>query len=270
VLIDESRSVFTIDDFPESGQRKRSRSARIKRAIDELLPTGSKNQAADRTLAQFASLLRPASAKPVVLVVGGRVLGEGMDILVDPGIDLIESDIAIGPRTALIADGHCLPFGDHSVDGVVVQAVLEHVVDPVECVAEIYRVLKPDGYVYAETPFMQQTHGAPYDFTRFTRRGHRRLFRRFTEIDSGAAGGPGMALAWSYRYFLLSLSRSKRVRTGLDAFARTTSFFLPHLDRRILRNPRSLDAASGFYFIGQKSEQVLPDRELMRLYPASE
>jgi hypothetical protein len=108
------------------------------------------------------------------------------------------------------------------------------------------------------------------DFTRFTRRSHRRLSRRFTEVGSGAAGGPGMALAWSYRYFLLSLSRSKRVRTILDAFARTTSFFLPCLDRRILSNPRSPDAASGFYFIRQKSDTVLPDRELMRLYPTSD
>ena len=50
---------------------------------------------------------------------------------------------------------------------------------------EIYRVLKSDGIVYIETPFMQQVHGGKYDFTRFTYLGHRRLFARFQEIESG-------------------------------------------------------------------------------------
>ena len=35
-----------------------------------------------------------------------------------------------------------------------VQAGLEHVRDPWQVVAEIHRVLKDDGLVYAETPFM--------------------------------------------------------------------------------------------------------------------
>jgi 2-polyprenyl-3-methyl-5-hydroxy-6-metoxy-1,4-benzoquinol methylase len=45
-------------------------------------------------------------------------------------------------------------FGDGTCDAVVVQAVLEHVLQPDVVVAEIHRVLRPDGLVYAETPFM--------------------------------------------------------------------------------------------------------------------
>jgi len=56
-----------------------------------------------------------------------------------------------------------------------VQAGLEHVRDLWQVVAEIHRVLKDDGLVYAETPFMQQVHEGPYDFTRFTESGHRYL-----------------------------------------------------------------------------------------------
>ena len=67
-------------------------------------------------------------------------------------------------------------------------------------------MLKGRGVVYAETPFMQQVHMGPYDFTRFTHSGHRRLFRRFEEVESGAVCGPGMALAWAYQYFLLSFA----------------------------------------------------------------
>ena len=49
-------------------------------------------------------------------------------------------------------------LADASVDGVIVQAVLEHVLDPRTVAAEVERVLRPRGMVYAETPLMQQVH----------------------------------------------------------------------------------------------------------------
>ena len=125
----------------------------------------------------------------------------------------------------LICDAHDIPFADGSFDAVIAQAVLEHVVDPHRCVAEIHRVLNAQGVVYAETPFMQQVHAGRYDFARFTHLGHRRLFRMFQEIDSGAVCGPGMALAWSYQYFLMSFTTSKTLRKLAGVFARLTSFF---------------------------------------------
>ena len=67
-------------------------------------------------------------------------------------------------------------------------------VDPARVVAEIQRVLKPGGLVYAETPFMQQVHEGAYDFTRFTELGHRWLWRRFAPVARGALGGPGLSL----------------------------------------------------------------------------
>ena len=166
----------------------------------------------------------------------------------------------------MICDAHCLPFEDNSFDGVIIQAVLEHVVDPWRCVEEIYRVLKEDGLVYAETPFIQQVHGGRYDFTRFTHLGHRRLFRKFEEIDSGAVCGPGMALAWSYRYFLLSFTSSRFLRRLIGIFSRLTSFYLPYLDYFLINNPGTLDAASAYYFLGRKSTCVLSDRDLINRY----
>ncbi len=197
----------------------------------------------------------------------GSIVGEGMEALIGhPNIELVESDVSFGPRTTVIGDAHSIPFDDNSFDGVIVQAVLEHVVDPWRCVEEIHRVLKEDGLVYAETPFMQQVHGGCYDFTRFTYLGHRRLFRRFEEIDSGATCGPGMALAWSYRYFLLSFTTSKLWRTMIAVWVRLTSFFLKYIDYLIIDNVGSLDAASGYYFLGKKSDNILDDKELIKLY----
>ena len=107
--------------------------------------------------------------------------------------------------TSLICDAHDIPFADGCFDGVIVQAVLEHVMDPGRCVEEIHRVLGDNGLVYAETPFIQQIHMGRYDFTRYTHSGHRRLFRRFEEIASGPVGGPGMALAWAYQVLSFEL-----------------------------------------------------------------
>jgi SAM-dependent methyltransferase len=212
-------------------------------------------------------LLLGESASPRVLVIGASILGEGMQSLAETAtIELVETDASFGPRTQLICDAHDIPFADESFDGVIAQAVLEHVVDPYRCCAEIHRVLKKRGLIYAETPFIQQVHGGRYDFTRFTHLGHRRLFRRFEEIDGGAVSGPGTALAWSYQYFLLSFTAVPRLRSLIRLFTRLTAFYLKYVDYFLIDTSGTLDAASGYYFLGRKAEQVLPDRELIKLY----
>jgi hypothetical protein len=131
----------------------------------------------------------------------------------------------------------------------------------------MHRVLKPNGYVYAETPFMQQVHGGDYgDFTRFTHYGHRRLFRKFSEVASGVACGPGMALAWSLQYYMLSFAKSKRMRSALRAISRLAFFPLTYTDHYLNKQPGAMAAASGYFFIGQRNERALTDRELMGLY----
>lgn len=274
VLINERNSVFAIDDFRASqwvsldeieGARN---SLRLK--LQKLFPTMSRNIAARKNYQLFASLVRSKcdASTPRVLVIGaGPEAGEGFEELESiPSLQLVETDVAFGPTTGVICDAHDLPFRENSFDGVIIQAVLEHVVDPARCVAEIHRVLRPEGLVYAETPFMQQVHMGAYDFTRFTHLGHRRLFRQFTEVESGIACGPGMALAWSYQYFMVSLARGNATRRALKAFARVTGFFLKYFDQWAIRNPAAYDAASGFYFIGQKSDETLSDRDLIKQY----
>ena len=68
-----------------------------------------------------------------ILVVGGGTIGNGLDRLyacADDveviGLDLYGSDV-----TQLIADAHAIPLATGSIDAVIVQAVLEHVLDPI-------------------------------------------------------------------------------------------------------------------------------------------
>jgi SAM-dependent methyltransferase len=268
ILIDEAKSLFDVADFVEGRETTfRSADRLLKDAFRNVMPRLGHNIHARRNYSRFAEMVTQGTDKARVLIVGGSVLGKGMEPLAShPGVELVETDLALGGRTALVCDGHDLPFVDESFDGVIVQAVLEHVLDPQRCVSEIHRVLKSEGLVYAETPFMQQVHMGPYDFTRFSHLGHRRLFRQFEEIASGASGGAGMALAWSWQYFLLSFAVARLPRAILRGLAALTAFPLKYFDYVLIDRPGSLDAASGIYFLGRKSEGILADRVLVRGY----
>lgn len=268
VLINEANSLFRIKDFVENRDTTyQTDQPKWKTQLKNFLPSLNKNYKSAQNFQRFAAALKEKSETPKILIIGGAVEGEGLNVekLFD-GMEVIESDVAFGERTNLICDAHDIPFSDETFDGVIIQAVLEHIVNPQECIAEIYRVLKKDGFVYSETPFMQQVHLGRYDFTRFTHLGHRRLFRNFEEIESGAACGSGMALAWSYSYFLQSFFESKTLAKIADIFARLTGFWLKYLDYFTIDRAGTFDAASSYYFWGRKSEHVLSDRELIESY----
>jgi SAM-dependent methyltransferase len=271
VLINEITSVFRIEDFTDHRSTTLPPPSKLKKFAKKFMPGIHRNVNGQANYAKFANLVSRKDGRPRVLVIGGSDDGEGMEAILDkPGIDLIASDVSFGRRTQVVCDGHDIPFANETFDGVIVQAVLEHVADPNRCVEEIHRVLKPDGLVYAETPFMQQVHGGRYDFTRFTHLGHRRLFRKFEELQSGAVCGPGMALAWSYRYFLLSFAKSKLTRSAIILFSSLTAFWLKLFDNALIDNPGTIDAASGLFFIGKKWDRTISDREIIQLYRGAE
>jgi SAM-dependent methyltransferase len=268
VLINEKNSIFSVDDFvSRTNTTFNLKKGRFKKYFLKLIPNISKSIKSEENYDKFARLLLTEASNPKVLIIGGSILGQGIENLtLDNSLELIESDVSFGIRTMIIFDAHDIPFQNDVFDGVIVQAVLEHVVDPYRCVEEIYRVLKGKGLVYSETPFMQQVHMGRYDFTRFTHLGHRRLFRKFDEIESGAVCGPGMALAWAYQAFLLSFTSSKILRKLIVIFTRFTSFYFKYFDYFLIEKPGAFDAASGYYFIGQKTNHILSDRQLIQLY----
>jgi SAM-dependent methyltransferase len=55
-------------------------------------------------------------------------------------------------RWATLADIHALPFRDRAFDSVLANNVLEHSYDPLRCLREVRRVLKPGGRLFALIP----------------------------------------------------------------------------------------------------------------------
>lgn len=263
ILINDAKSLFSIEDFQKKVDTTWDlKPNKIKKIIRRLAPGIGLNIKAKKNYQKLCAML-PSDAK--ILVVGGSIKGEGMDVIYsNDSFEIIGIDVSFGPYTKIIADAHDIPFESETFDCVIVQAVLEHVLDPQRCVNEIHRVLKSSGIVYAETPFMQQVHMKQYDFTRFTHLGHRRLFRYFEEIEHAPLMGPGTVLAWSYAHFIKSFTSSKKIAYFLTIFVHLTSFFFKYFDYYLLDKPGSYDAASAFFFIGKKSNQALSDRELIQ------
>lgn len=263
VLIDFATSIFQRDLYEaENGSALRRDVSR--RSIGSRLHglTFGGNPVAVSNCAKFISLLKREARRPVVLVIGGGTIGLGAEELYrDGGIELVGIDVYASPYTQLVADAHRLPFESGVFDGVWVQAVLEHVLEPATVVAELHRVLRAEGLVYAETPFMQQVHEQAYDFTRFTQSGHRWLFRRFSEIGAGPVGGPGVALAWSIRYF----SRALGAGNKLSRLVALPFFWIRYLDT-FSRGRAAADAASGFFFLGRRSERALDPHAMPDYY----
>src|SRR5438876_5963516 len=268
ILIDDDSSIFSINDFINQHDTTfYLHQNKLEQVVARFVPKIDRNIKGRQNYNKLTKLLLSQSSAPKVLVIGGSILGTGIDVILkNSSIEFVESDVTFGPRTILMCDAHNIPFEDNSFDGVIVQAVPEHVVDPWRCVEEIHRILKEDGLVYAETPFMQQVHGGRFDFTRFTHLGHRRLFRKFDEICSGAVSGPASALALAYEYFLLSFVTSRGLRIFLRGFARMSAFWLKYVDRYLSHRPGTFDAATGYYFMGSKRARPIPDRELVGLY----
>lgn len=265
ILINDNNSLFKIENFLKKNDTTYKTSKNWKRKLKPFIPSITLNLTNQENLTTFFSHLKEKN--PKVLIIGGGITENGLKTSRIPdSITFVESDVTFGIQTDLICDAHDLPFKDESFDGVIIQFVLEHILDPYRCVAEIYRVLKKDGLVYSDTPFMQQVHAGKYDFLRFSYLGHRRLFRNFIEIKSGASCGAGVVLAWSYCYFLKSFFTNQTLGQIAWAFGSFTGFWLKYFDYFLIKNPTAFDASSSYFFIGMKANTILSDEDLIAGY----
>ncbi|MEB3309098.1 MAG: class I SAM-dependent methyltransferase [Snowella sp.] len=220
----------------------------------------------DDNIQYLISLLKNQTPQPRILMIGGGSFGRGMKpFYEETDLKVIGFDIYTSPLTQFVADAHQIPLANESIDCVIIQVVLEHVLDPHQVVAEIYRVLKPNGLVYSETPFLQQVHEGAYDFTRFTESGHRYLFKNFALIKSGATEGPGTQLLWTIDYFTRSLFRSRAIGKIFKLFF----FWVQYLDNWI---PQKywIDSGSDMFFMGRKSDRVITPKEIIHHYQGAQ
>ncbi|WP_312366498.1 class I SAM-dependent methyltransferase [Ensifer sp.] len=268
VMIDFSESVFNESDIVHTEAAspvERKHYGRLTGMIKKLLSPTKKSTVTNvnRLLGELqATAGRPAK----LLVIGGGSIGQGMEPLYEKReIGVYAFDVYASPLIQFIADAHHIPLPDDFFDAVVIQAVLEHVLQPAQVVSEIWRVLRDEGLVYAETPFMQQVHEGAFDFTRFSESGHRYLFRWFETISSGANGGPGTQFMWSVDYLVRSVFQS----VLLGKLAKLAFFWTQYLDA-IIPERYAEDGASGVYFYGRKAKEPISAKEIIDHYKGAQ
>jgi SAM-dependent methyltransferase len=188
--------------------------------------------------------------------------GAGRQGFDDPCI--IKLDI-VHDRGLDVAGDLCeLPFPSESFDFVFGGAVMEHVRDPARAIAELHRVLRPGGYIYADWAFMTAYHGYPDHYTNATVHGIAEWFRAFTCLESGV--GPHLAPSFALRSLLSTYVAHFRPGTTLEReylelLHRVLWYPLHEMDQCLPRDDWFRTAA-GVYFFGVKQpaghESVLP------------
>jgi SAM-dependent methyltransferase len=154
----------------------------------------------------------------------------------------------------VVGDAHCLPFATESVGALHCEAVLEHLRVPGRAVCEMFRVLRPAGYLFAATPFLQSFHGYPDHYQNYTLAGHRELFTTagFEIVDSGPCVGPAFAAVDLTSNWLRELVPGRLLSRSLWLGVRIAGRVLVQLDRLLLRSKNSHMLASSTFVLAQK------------------
>jgi SAM-dependent methyltransferase len=269
VLLNTARSLFRPEDFTPQARTTFKNPAAWALWLGRLLPSPSRDLGTERSFRVLAEALRArpeGSRRVLVIGCGDGTAGYGALEAVE-GVEMLETDVSLAGPAAAVCDASDLPLADGQWDLVIAVAVLEHVLEPQRCVDEMHRVLGPDGLIYATTPFIQQVHMGEYDFTRFTRPGHRWLFRSFEELDSGIVTRRASVLVWSIEYFLMSWTTSVSTRRAIKGLTRLLLGWSTWLDLPLAQRPAANDAAGGFHFMGRRAAAaVVSSRETVRYY----
>jgi SAM-dependent methyltransferase len=232
---------------------------RLKWLVQKLyfVPSPSLNTRARKALREFNPHLKDFR-NPVVLNLGcgERFLGhKGLDAQFVKTV--VNFDIKDFPSVDVVGDARSLPFKNESFHGMICQAVLEHVEDPVVVVEEIHRTMQRGGILYAEIPFIQGYHPSPKDFHRFSLEGVNKLFAKFSPIELGVAVGPSSALSWILREYLTGLftgfSRNRGARALALFIVGWLTFPIKYLDLLFANRAEAHRIASGMFFLGKKT-----------------
>jgi len=122
----------------------------------------------------------------LVLDVGGRI---------QPYRALLEGrlsgywavDIRQGPLVNVVAKGEAIPFKTECFDVVICSQVLEYIPEPQIFIAEVHRVLKPQGHLLLSAPAVFPR-DSDHDLWRFMPQSLRLLLREFGSVQVVAEG----------------------------------------------------------------------------------
>lgn len=214
-----------------------------RRIINRILnpsPTIQSNSQISKVLSMI-----PKGGKIVDLGAGGRKITP----------DTITVDFAKVGNTNIIADIHNIPLKGESTDCIFCTGTLEHVEYPEVVLKEIVRVLKKDGIVYIDVPFMQCYHPDPVDYWRFTIKGLELICIRngLIKIETGVNIGSASALTWVLMVFSQTIFSNRIINKIFSTLFSILVSPIKYIDKITIKRENSIIAPSAVYFIGTKT-----------------
>jgi SAM-dependent methyltransferase len=159
-----------------------------------------------------------------------------------------------GSKPDIIWDGETIPLQDSSIDCAIATELLEHCPNPTEVLSEIYRVLRPNGFLFFTVPFIWPLHLVPNDEFRYTPFSMNRMLADsgFNNISIKALGGWDVSLAQMISIWTMYRPMRYRYRKLLSFLATPIVKFLSRIDTK---PDKFLDNTmmSGLYGLAYKS-----------------
>jgi len=241
---------------------RRVRESRLKARLRKALPSPGLELGV-APLDQLVSRSLPPGRSPWAgLMIGAGTHAEDVRGRI-PGVDWLVTDIDTAFGADVVADVLSLPVPDASIDLVVVEHVLEHVVDPIAAGREIERVLRIDGLVLAKVPFTFPWHGGYVDFFRCTPAGLRALFARTDVLHIAPSMGPASAVVYACQALLSVPAHRRGSKVAALVAGRVALAPFKHIDRALISRPDSAVAAGAIAYLGRRTTTQRTAAELV-------
>lgn len=250
------------DTYYEHRAGEDLRKQRFRRSLPGLaldLQTGEADYVVNQLLAERAG---SAAARVDGLVVGAgfRVQEYGARF---PQVSWLVTDTEATFGADAVGDVLQLPVADASMDVVLCEHVLEHVLDPLAACREIERVLRPGGLALIKVPFNYPWHGGYIDFFRFTPAGYLAAFRRLEVVHLGHGPGPASTVTYALQQAWTSLFTRRVTRRAAVVVGRLLIGPWRHLDRVLVTRRGSLGSSCSLIFIGRRADHVRSPGEVI-------
>lgn len=160
----------------------------------------------------------------------------------------INVDVQKKNNVDIICDAHFLAFASSSFDFCVLSAILQYCKSPFKIAEEVYKVLKPGGYIYVDAPFIQPYCSDMPDLFRYTKDGLISIFsEKFSVVSCDISIGGGSALAF-YCQQLFGNSGNKYVDFAMRTIVSGLVYPLSYM-----RFKGNSGVAGAFYLIARKA-----------------
>lgn len=144
-----------------------------------------------------------------------RILNAGSSSL-RYGANCVNVDIQTKPNVDVVCDIHSLPESLGLFDAVICNATLQYCHSPNQVAGEFYRVLKPGGYLFIDSPWIQPFYSDTPDKFRFSQDALKIIFSDFEIVKVDSSIRSGSAFAMLGVRITQNLTSNKYINYGLS------------------------------------------------------